>query len=291
MATTGPGTTDLVPGPQLHQLQGQRLLFFFLIPVVLIATPATFIVHRPHLTFDPIAVQDQQLIGQQQCNTKIYFYALKPVLQSAIMDLFSSISGFFVGRRHQLVQSLPSFFAIALISTSTASALLVHRYPPAFDLIAVQDQQLTGQQQCTTQNYFYALKPVMQPAFMDLLSSISEFFIGQRHQFVQSKPSTIAIVLISTSTASSLLAHRNHPTFDLIAVHNKQLTEQQQCTTQIYFYALKSVMQRAITDLFSSLSGFFIGQRHQLVQALPSFFVFVLISTSSRLAFIPPPFA
>jgi hypothetical protein len=50
-------------------------------------------------------------------------------------------------------------------------------------------------------------------------------------------------------------------------------------------------MQPAITDLFSSLSLFFIGQWHQLVQALPSFFVFVLISTSSRWAFIPPPSA
>jgi hypothetical protein len=44
-------------------------------------------------------------------------------------------------------------------------------------------------------------------------------------------------------------------------------------------------------DLFSSLSGFFVGRRHQLVQSLPFFFVYVLISTSSRLAFIPPPFA
>ncbi len=50
-------------------------------------------------------------------------------------------------------------------------------------------------------------------------------------------------------------------------------------------------MKPAIMDLFSSLSGFFVGQRRQLVQYLPSFFVFVLISTSSRLAFIPPSFA
>ncbi len=57
------------------------------------------------------------------------------------------------------------------------------------------------------------------------------------------------------------------------------------------FFALKSVMQPTITDLFSSLSGFFIGQRHQLVNSLRSFFVFVLISTSSRWAFIPPPSA
>ena len=59
MATTGPGTTALVPGPQLHQLQAQRLLFFFLIAIVFITTPSTFIVYRLHLTFDPIAVQDQ----------------------------------------------------------------------------------------------------------------------------------------------------------------------------------------------------------------------------------------
>ncbi len=97
MATTGPGTTALGPGQQIHQLQGQRLLFFFLIAIVLITTPSIFIVHRLCLTFDLIAVQDQRLIGQQQCTTQIYFYALKPVLQSAIMDLFSSISGFFVG--------------------------------------------------------------------------------------------------------------------------------------------------------------------------------------------------
>jgi hypothetical protein len=61
--------------------------------------------------------------------------------------------------------------------------------------------------------------------------------------------------------------------------------------TQKYFYALKPAMQPAIMDLFSSLSGFFVGQRHQLVQSLSSFFIFVLISTSSRLAFIPPPLA
>ncbi len=72
----------------------------------------------------------------------------------------------------------------------------------------------------------------MQPAIMDLLSSISEFFVGQRHQLVQSLPSYIVIVLISTSTASALLVHRKHPTFDLIAVEDQQLTSQQQCTTQ-----------------------------------------------------------
>jgi hypothetical protein len=108
---------------------------------------------------------------------------------------------------------------------------------------------------------------------------------------VQSLLFFFAIALISTSTASTLLVHRKHPTSDLIAVQDQQLTEQQQRTTQNYFYALKSVMQPAITDLFTSLSGIFIGQRHQLVQSLPSFFVFVLISTSSRWAFIPPPSA
>ena len=201
MATTGPGSTALVPGPQIHQLQGQRLHFFFLIAIILITASSTFIVHRLHLTFDLIAVQDQQLTGQQQCTTQNYFYSLKPAMQSAIMDLFSSISGFFVGLRHQLVQSLPSFFAIALISTSTASALFVHRYQPTSDLIAVQDQQLTGQQQCTTQNYFHALKPVLQPAIMDLFSSVSGFFVGQRHQLVKSLHSFFVIALISTSTA------------------------------------------------------------------------------------------
>ncbi len=95
----------------------------------------------------------------------------------SIMDLFSSIIGFFVGRRHQLVQSIPSSNVIVLISTSTASALPVHRKHPTFDLIAVQGQQLTGQKQCTTQNYFYALKSAMQPTFMDLLLSISKFFV------------------------------------------------------------------------------------------------------------------
>ena len=192
------------------------------------------------------------------------------------------------------MQSLPSFFVIALISTSIASALLDHRNHLTSDLIAIQDQQLTGQQQCTTQNYAYAPKSAKQPAIMDLLSSIRGFFVGQRHQLVQSPPSSFAIALISTSTASALFVHRKYPTSDLIAVQEQQLTGQQQCTTQTYFYALKalkSVMQPAITDLFSSLSGLFSGQRHQLVQALPSFFVFVLISTSSRCAFIPPPSA
>jgi hypothetical protein len=75
---------------------------------------------------------------------------------------------------------------------------------------------------CTTQNYFCALKPAMKPAIMDLLSSISEFFVDQRHQLVQSLPSFFAITLISTPTASTLLVHRNHPTFDLIAVQDQQ---------------------------------------------------------------------
>jgi hypothetical protein len=41
----------------------------------------------------------------------------------AIMDLLSSISGIFVDRRHQLVQFLPSFFVIVLISASYRWAL------------------------------------------------------------------------------------------------------------------------------------------------------------------------
>jgi hypothetical protein len=114
--------------------------------------PATLLVHRNHPTSDPIALQDQPITRQQQCTTQNYFYSLKPVLQSAIMSLFSSIRGFFVGQRHQLVHSLPSFFVIALISTSTAS--FVHRNHPTFDLIAAQDQLLIGQQQCTTQKLF-----------------------------------------------------------------------------------------------------------------------------------------
>ncbi len=39
MATTGPGTTALMPGPQIHQLQRQRLQFFFLVAIVLITAP------------------------------------------------------------------------------------------------------------------------------------------------------------------------------------------------------------------------------------------------------------
>jgi hypothetical protein len=87
MPTTGPSTTALVPGPQIHQLQGQRLLLFFLIAIVFVTASSTFMVHRQHLTFDLIAVQDQQLTGQQQCTTLNYFFAPKPALQSAIMDL------------------------------------------------------------------------------------------------------------------------------------------------------------------------------------------------------------
>ena len=61
------------------------------------------------------------------------------------------------------MQSIPSFFAIALISTSTASAPLVHRAHPTCDLIEVQDQQSKKQKQFTTKNRFYELMPVMQP--------------------------------------------------------------------------------------------------------------------------------
>ncbi len=68
---------------------------------------------------------------------------------------------------------------------------------------------------------------------MDLLLSISEFFVGQRHQLVQSLPSSIVLVLVSTFTASTLLVHRNHPISDLIAAQDRQLTGQQQCTTQV----------------------------------------------------------
>ena len=46
-----------------------------------------------------------------------------------------------------LVQPLLPFFVIALIFTSYASTLLVRRNHPTFDIIAVQDQQLAGQQQ------------------------------------------------------------------------------------------------------------------------------------------------
>ncbi len=152
------------------------------------------------------------------------------------------------------MQSLPSFLLIAFISTSIASALLVHRNRPTFVLIAVQNQQFTGQQQCTTQNYFYAPKPAMKPAIMDLFSSLSGFFVGRRHQLLQSLPSFFVIAPISTSTVSALLVHRKHQTSDLTAVQDQQLTGQQQCTTQNYFYALKPAMQPAIMDLFSSLN-------------------------------------
>ncbi len=71
MATTGPGTTALVPGQQKHKLQKQRLLFFFLIVIALILTLSalTFIAHRDHPTLDLITSQDQQFTGQQQCIT------------------------------------------------------------------------------------------------------------------------------------------------------------------------------------------------------------------------------
>ncbi len=62
------------------------------------------------------------------------------------MDLFSPISVFFVGRRHQLVQSLPFVIVIVLISTSTVSTLLVHRHHRTLDLIGVQGQQSAEQQ-------------------------------------------------------------------------------------------------------------------------------------------------
>ncbi len=75
MATTDPGTTALVPGPQTHQFLEQRLLFFFRIAIVLILTPSasTFIVHRLHLTFDFIAVRDPQFTGKQLRITHIHF--------------------------------------------------------------------------------------------------------------------------------------------------------------------------------------------------------------------------
>ena len=118
--------------------------------------------HRHHITLDLIGVQDKQFSGgQQQCITQSTFYALKPAMQPAFMDLFSSISGFFIGRRHQLVQSLPFFIAIAFISTSTLPALLVHRHHRTLDLIGVQGQEPARQQQCATQNTFYALKSIM----------------------------------------------------------------------------------------------------------------------------------
>ncbi len=168
------------------------------------------------------------------------------------------------------------------------SKILVLRNHLTYDLIAVENQQLTGQQQWTTQINFYTLKSVMQLAIMDLFSSISGFFVGQRHQLVQSLPAFFANALISTSTASTRLVHRNLPTSELFAVQEQHLIGQRQCTTQIYFYALKSIMQPTITDLFFFS---FVGQRHTLVQSLPSYFVFVLISTSSRWAFIPSPSA
>jgi hypothetical protein len=137
------------------------------------------------------------------------------------MDLLSSISEFFVSQRHQLVQSLPYSIVIVLISTYTASALLVHRNHPTPDLIVVQDQLLTGKQQCATLIYLYALKPATQLALMDLFSSIRGFFVGQRHQLVQFLPSFFAIALISTFSASALHLHLHYPTFDLIEVQVK----------------------------------------------------------------------
>jgi hypothetical protein len=115
--------------------------------------------------------------------------------------------------------------------------------------------------------------------------------VGRRHQLVQSLPSFIVIVLISTSTVSTLLVYRQHFTLNLIGVQGQQSAEQQQCIYRNTFYALKSVMQPAFMDLISSISGFFVGRRHQLVKSLLCFTVNVLISTCSRWMFIPPPSA
>ncbi len=131
------------------------------------------------------------------------------------MDLLSSIRGFFVGQRHRLVQSLPSFFAIALISTSTALALFVHRKHPTCNLIAVQEQQLIGQLQCTTQNYFYALKSVMQLATTDLFSSLSGLFIGQRHQLVKLYPLSSSSSSSRPLPAGLSFRHHLHSVLDL----------------------------------------------------------------------------
>jgi hypothetical protein len=89
--------------------------------LILTYTASALLVHRNHLTFGLIAAQDQQLTGPQQCTTgtQIYFYALKPFMQLAIIDLFSSLRGFFVGQRHQLLLSLPSIFVFVPISISS----------------------------------------------------------------------------------------------------------------------------------------------------------------------------
>ncbi len=114
MATTGPGTTALVPGPQIHQLQGQRS---HRSPRP--AVNRTAAVHYPNLFL------------RTQASSAVCYHGL------VFVD------------KWVLRRSAASIGALStLISTSTAPALLVHRYPPAFDLIAVQDQQLTGQQQC-----------------------------------------------------------------------------------------------------------------------------------------------
>ncbi len=130
----------------------------------------------------------QQFAGQQQCSTQIQIHALRSAMQPAITNLFSSRSGFFVGRRNQLVQFTPSFIAIALISTSTFSTLHAHRHRFTLDLIVAQGQQFTGQQQCITEIQLYAsFKSALRVAIMGLLfSSISGFFVGRRHQFVHS---------------------------------------------------------------------------------------------------------
>ncbi len=57
------------------------------------------------------------------------------------LQFFSSIRGFFVGQRRQLV--------------------LVQRNHLTFDLIAVQDQQLTGQQQRATRIHIFKTRSVL----------------------------------------------------------------------------------------------------------------------------------
>jgi hypothetical protein len=84
-------------------------------------------------------------------------------MQPAITDLFSSIRGFFVGLRHLLVQSVPSIFA----------TLLFRPLPrQLFSFIVFKTAAVNYSK------YFYALRPLMQPAAMDLFSSLSGFFVG-----------------------------------------------------------------------------------------------------------------
>ncbi len=102
----------------------------------------------------------------------------------------------------------------------------------------------------------------------------------------------------TSAGAGSTLFHRHCPHFDLYRVSSSRSSQSSHFrsnrspraavnrTAAVHysnlFYAIMSAMQPAITDLFSSLSWFFISQRHQLVQSLPSSIVFVVISTSSR---------